>query len=166
MMRKAVFLDRDGVVNDNSVSYYVFRDSDFVFNQDIISVLRMLKEWGYMIFIISNQGGISKGLYSIEETDRLHKSMREKLENEGVKIDEIYYCPHHDQVENCLCRKPESLMIEKLIARFNISKRDSFMIGDSERDVLAGNKAGVRSFLVKSNKSILDVCKRIYEGKN
>ena len=164
-MNKAVFLDRDGVVNDNSKSYYVYKPADFVINVGFIKAITFLKENKYLVFIISKQGGISKGIYEKIDTDFVHGKLIDFLEKNDLSIDEIYYCPHHNDIENCFCRKPDSLMIEKLIARFDIDKNESFLIGDSERDIVAGEKAGIRSFLIEPNTGILRLCKSIISDK-
>jgi D-glycero-D-manno-heptose 1,7-bisphosphate phosphatase len=83
------------------------------------------------------------------------------LEGEGVHLDEIYYCPHHHMVENCLCRKPMPLMIQKALARFGIDPASSWMIGDTQRDVEAGEAAGLRSILIESNSDLREVLEKI-----
>jgi D-glycero-D-manno-heptose 1,7-bisphosphate phosphatase len=83
------------------------------------------------------------------------------LSGHGISFLEIYYCPHHSEIENCLCRKPESLLFEKAIARFNIDTGQSWMIGDSERDIIAAEKAGLKSILIRSNEDIRKYIDRI-----
>ncbi len=119
-MNKAVFIDRDGVINNDEGCYYIFKPFDFKLNDGIIENICALKKAGFIIVIISNQGGIGKGLYKKADTDALHNILKEKIKKTGCQIDEIYYCPHHLDIENCLCRKPESLLLEKSIARFDI----------------------------------------------
>ena len=88
--------------------------------------------------------------------------MRSLLEQDGVVIDEIYYCPHHSDNEACLCRKPLPLMIEKALARYNIDPQQSWFIGDSERDVEAGKAAGVGTILINPNSNLSQVLDRIH----
>ncbi len=150
-MQKAIFLDRDGVINDPKDNYYVWKKEDFYFNEHIVKPLKKYQENGYIIIVISNQGGISKGEYKKEDTNKLHNYMCDIFEKHRLKITEIYYCPHHDSIEKCLCRKPDSLMLEKAIARFNIDAEKSIFIGDSERDIEAAEKVGVKGILIKKN---------------
>jgi len=83
------------------------------------------------------------------------------LKQEGIEILEVYYCPHHSDNEACLCRKPHPLMIEKGLARFDIDRSQSYMIGDSERDIIAGNEAGLHTILIESNSDLRQVLGKI-----
>jgi D-glycero-D-manno-heptose 1,7-bisphosphate phosphatase len=159
-MKKAVFLDRDGVINNGDL-YYTYKKEDFVFNDDVFTSLRLLEKHNYLLIIITNQGGIAKGIYSKNDVDILHQHMLNEFKNEQINITEVYYCPHHDSIENCICRKPNSGNIEKAIARFNIDRKQSFLIGDSQRDIEAGTKAGLTCFKIDKNESIRDVCDTI-----
>ena len=89
--------------------------------------------------------------------EQLHSHLRFLLEQSGVQLDEIYYCPHHSDLEACLCRKPLPLMIEKAMARFHIDPSSSWMIGDSQRDMEAGRAAGLRTILIESNSDLRSV---------
>jgi len=160
MKTKAVFLDRDGVINNGDL-YYTFQIKDFIFNDGVIEALQLLNKHNYLLIIITNQGGISKGEYSKSDVDILHNYMLSELQTQNINIAEVYYCPHHDSLENCICRKPNSGNIEKAIARFNIDPSKSFLIGDGERDILAGNKAGLQSFKINKNENIVNICKEI-----
>ncbi len=151
MTNKAVFLDRDGVINNPGSNYYVWKKEDFKFNNNIINSLLEYQKAAYLLIIISNQGGISKKLYSKNDVNKLHEFMTEKFFEKGIIISEIYYCPHHSDIENCICRKPDSGMLEKAMARFNISAENSFLIGDSQRDIQAAEKAGIKGILITKN---------------
>ncbi len=131
-MKKAIFLDRDGCINNNCDHYYIWRKEELMLNPGVAETLAELQARGYMLIVITNQGGISKGEYSTEDVELLHDHLRSMLEAKGVHLDEIYYCPHHHMVENCLCRKPMPLMIEKALARFGIDPASSWMIGDAQ----------------------------------
>ncbi len=159
MNRKAVFLDRDGVINNNSIHYYIFRPEHWEFNSDIISALQILQNKGFDLFIFTNQGGISKGIYGLDEVNKLHRFVQSTLASHGIRIVDIAICPHHDEVENCLCRKPKSLLLERLIARYKIDPKRSFVLGDSERDILAANNLGIKSYRIMSNSSTLAICR-------
>jgi D-glycero-D-manno-heptose 1,7-bisphosphate phosphatase len=154
-MKRAVFLDRDGVINSDKDLYYVTRTEDFRINPGVVEFLSELHSMGYLIIIITNQGGISKGLYSLDTIDEIHALMRSELEKKNVHITEIYFCPHHPDFGNCICRKPDSLLIEKALARFGIDPEHSFFIGDREGDMEAAKKAGIKAIKVDSNENLL-----------
>jgi D-glycero-D-manno-heptose 1,7-bisphosphate phosphatase len=164
-MNKAVFIDRDGVVNSDEGLYYIHKKEDFKLNEGIVQNISFLKKAGFLVIIISNQGGIGKGLYSIEDTETLHTILLSEVKSFGFGIDEIYYCPHHPESGNCLCRKPDSLLIEKALARFNIDPKKSYLIGDSKRDIEAAEKVGVKGILVPKNKNIKETCAQIIQNK-
>jgi D-glycero-D-manno-heptose 1,7-bisphosphate phosphatase len=160
-MIKAVFLDRDGVINDNEVPYYITRPEEFVLNKGIIEALKALLDNDFQLIIISNQSGISKKIYSKEDCDRVHEKLIDMMSVYGITFEEIYYCPHHPEFENCLCRKPQPLMFEKAIARFDIDPEKSWMIGDSEKDIIGAKNAGLKSILISSNEDIRKYINRI-----
>lgn len=160
MMRKALFLDRDGVLNRERGSY-TFQPADFELLPDVVAALKKAKSKGYMLIVISNQGGIAKGIYSKKEVETLHESMKVHLRDAGVEIDEIYYCPHHPEHGKCLCRKPQPLMLQKALARFGIDASRSWMIGDGQRDVEAASAAGVKGIKIESNSGILEICENL-----
>jgi D-glycero-D-manno-heptose 1,7-bisphosphate phosphatase len=155
-MKKALFLDRDGVLNRER-GYYTYTVEDFEVLPDVADALKLAREKGYLLIIISNQGGIAKGIFNQDRVKQLHGLMVEKLATSGIHFDEIYYCRHHNEVGKCLCRKPHSLMLEKAIARFDIDASQSVMIGDSQRDMDAAAKAGVKGFLIEPNSGILQI---------
>ena len=161
---KAVFIDRDGVINSDEGHYYIFKPEDFKLNDGIIENICLLKNAGFLIVVISNQGGIGKGLYSKSETDVLHGLLETELLKQGCVLDAVYYCPHHTDTGMCLCRKPSSLLFEKAIARFGIDVNNSFMIGDSPRDIEAAQKVGVKGFLVNKNSNISETCEMIIDN--
>lgn len=149
-MRKVAFLDRDGVINKDRRDY-TWRLDDFELLPNVVEGCKRLHELGFEIIIITNQGGIAKGLYSHQEVDLLHQHLLSILKNEGVSVLEIYYCPHHTDFGKCLCRKPGSLLVEKAIARFEIDRNASFFIGDMERDIMAAVGGGVKGHIVDTN---------------
>lgn len=154
-MNKAIFLDRDGIINVE-IGDYIKRFEDFTLIPHLGEALSILKSKGYIFVVITNQGGLAKNLYSTEELDKMHDYLVEEMRKFEVKFEEIYYCPHHpDYNGKCLCRKPGSQMIEKAIARFNIDPSQSYFIGDKQRDVDAGAAVGVKGILVESNPDLL-----------
>lgn len=155
-MKKALFLDRDGVLNRERGDY-TFLEEDFELLSDVVNTLKIAKQKDYLLIVISNQGGIAKGIFSQPQVELLHKIMSDKLALQGIQFDEIYFCPHHNQIGKCLCRKPNSLMLEKAIARFNIDASKSVFIGDSKRDIEAAEHVGVRGILIEANSGIQNI---------
>ncbi len=161
-MNKAVFIDRDGVINSDEGHYYVYRVEDFVFNPHVKDSLAALKQNGYLLIMITNQGGVAKGEYTEEDIQKVHQFMQNKLMESKANFDAIYYCPHHDSVATCDCRKPKPGMILQAIKDFDIDPKQSFLIGDSKRDIEAGNAAGLKQcFQVPKNTSIYHITKQI-----
>ncbi len=160
-MNKAIFLDRDGVINSDLGHYYVYKLEDLKINVGIVESLKKLQDAGFMLIIISNQGGIAKGEYSKMDTDLFHSKLLSIFSQNNVFIHEIYYCPHHSNIEKCICRKPDSQMIEKAAARFKIDLKKSFFIGDSERDIKAAKKIKLNALKIDSNENISDICMKI-----
>lgn len=154
---KAVFLDRDGVLN-KELGDYVCRTEDFQVLEHNFKPLKELQDRGYLLVIVTNQGGIAKGWYSEETLGQMHSKLLNAYASHGIHISDIYYCRHHPQYNGkCLCRKPGSLMLEKAIARFNVDASKSYFIGDNERDMLAGEGAGLTGILIKSDQPIGEV---------
>ena len=153
-MTKAIFLDRDGVIVNNRDHYYIWKQDQLQYLDSVIDNLQYLSRLGYQLYIVSNQGGISKGLYTKDDILKLHESMVYFFRKNQVEIADIAFCPHHNEIEKCLCRKPESLMIEKLIAKHRISKSDSYFIGDSETDMIAAQHAGIRGIRITANENM------------
>ncbi len=160
-MRKVLFLDRDGVINSDVGHYYIYKCKDFKLNDGIIEAMQLAVSNGFDLIFITNQGGIAKGEYSKTDVEKVHNYLLELLKDHKIDPLAIYYCPHHNKIENCLCRKPGGLNIEKALARFHISKEKSFMIGDNQKDVDAAFNAGVKGFLIQSNENILPLVKEL-----
>jgi len=159
-LNKAVFLDRDGVINIER-GEHTFRIAEFEFVDEIFESLKILQQKGYLLIIITNQSGIAKGLYNFEDLKIVHNYMLEKFSEHGVQITDIYFCPHFTELGKCICRKPDSLMLEKAIARYQINPSASYFIGDKKRDIDAGEKCSVPVFLIEPNTSILKICEKI-----
>lgn len=147
---KALFLDRDGVVNKERGDY-TWTIDHFEFTRNLFPFLRSIRKSGYEIIIVTNQGGIDKGLYTKSDVEKLHTWMTEKLKDEEIDILDIYYCPHHSDFQKCLCRKPAPLLFEKALATYNIEGKNSFMIGDSQRDIEGASTAEIAGFKIDSN---------------
>jgi D-glycero-D-manno-heptose 1,7-bisphosphate phosphatase len=156
-MNKAVFLDRDGVINRKGSGYYIFREEDFFFNKGVTDALKYFISKDYLLIIITNQGGIARGIFSVSHLEKLHDSMRQQLRDFDIEITDIYYCPHHPDISKCLCRKPGTLLFEQATAKYNIDPKASFMIGDSEIDVQAADKMSIKGILIPTNGNMMDL---------
>lgn len=154
MKHKAVFFDRDGVLN-HEIGNYVCNKDDFKLLDDSVSCIKYAKSQGFKVIVITNQGGIDKGLYTEKDLEGFHQILQNACLQNGTIIDDFYYCRHHPTVGNCLCRKPDSIMIEKAIAKHQIDKNQCFMIGDTARDIEAATKAGIKSILIQPNQAKL-----------
>ncbi|RLD27687.1 MAG: hypothetical protein DRI54_00650 [Bacteroidetes bacterium] len=160
MKNKAVFLDRDGVLNKER-GEYTYESQDFEWVPDSIEALKILSKNDFLLIIISNQGGISKKLYGKEDVLNIEKSITVPLKKAGIEILDSFYCPHHSAIEKCLCRKPKSLLLERAMAKHNIDPGRSFFIGDSTRDMVAGQRIGIKGILMQKNESLLLAVKDI-----
>lgn len=154
-MNKVIFLDRDGVVNKER-GEYTWRVEDFIINDGLAEFISHFQQKGFFIIIVSNQGGIGKGVYTHHDVTKAHSYLQEELRKKGITLTDIYYCPHHPNTGKCLCRKPEPIMLEKAIARYDVDVTESIFIGDSKRDVEAGSLVGLHTFLIKPNENLMD----------
>lgn len=154
-MTKAVFLDRDGVIIKER-GEYTYRLKDVEMIDGIVEFLKEIKKRNFKIIVITNQGGIAKGLFGYQEVYEVHKLIKSFLEGEGAKIDDIFFCPHHDKFCKCLCRKPGTLLIEKAMAIYKIDAALSFFVGDRERDMEAAISAGVYPVKIESNENLMN----------
>ena len=155
MSRRAAFIDRDGVLNEERA--FVHRIEDFVFLPGAIEALRALERAGYRRVVVTNQSGIARGLYTEADYQRLTDQVRERLRGEGVTLDAIEYCPHLADAplaqyrRACECRKPAPGMLLKAIRALDLDPAGSFLVGDRLTDVQAGRAAGIgRCFLVRT----------------
>ena len=147
MKPNIVFLDRDGIINVRLVDDYVKSWKEFKFLPNVFDSIKLLNKNGFEVIVISNQGGISKGLFSFEELMKIDKKMCQEIVKNSGRILKSFYCPHQD-IDKCSCRKPNSGLLFQAKKEFDIDLKKSWMIGDSERDVLAGKGAGCRNILV------------------
>ena len=145
---KTIFLDRDGVINQNPPNKgYVRKWEEFTFIPNSRKAIRELTESGYRIIVITNQAGIGRGLYSEEDVRDIHSRMIAEIEKTGGRIDAVYYCPHHPDA-GCECRKPKPGMLMRAAREHNIDLSTAYFIGDFPTDIEAGQRAGVTTFLV------------------
>ncbi|MCR1897935.1 HAD family hydrolase [Irregularibacter muris] len=139
-MLKALFLDRDGVINDNKK--HVNQPQDLIIYQEAKEALSLAYQSGFILFVVTNQGGIERGYFKPEDLERIHQRLKQEL-FPYCKIEEIVYCP--DFNKDSPCRKPNPGMIVDLLNRYPIDSRESWMIGDRNTDILAGKMAGCKT---------------------
>ncbi len=145
-MNKAAFLDRDGVINQKAPvdGGYITRWEDVKVLPGVAEAIALLHRAGFHVIVVSNQRCVAKGLLTAAELDSMHRRMCEKLGTLGASIDAVYYCPH-DEEPPCGCRKPQPGMLFAAATEHKIDLPSSWMIGDSEKDIEAGKKAGCRT---------------------
>jgi D-glycero-D-manno-heptose 1,7-bisphosphate phosphatase len=161
-MNKAIFLDRDGVINEE-IGEYITRAVDFNVLPHAIEGIKKFNDAGWQVVIITNQGGIAKGLYTAAEVDKMHRLMQQQLAGVNARVDLIYYCPHHPDYGKCLCRKPDSLLVQKALARLRIMPNHAAFIGDKPRDVEAAIGAAVQGYLIEPNENWLPLADEIIQ---
>lgn len=159
-MHKAVFLDRDGVINYERGEYN-YKPEHILFNKGIIESLQYLSRKGYVFIVISNQGGIGKGLYSNDNVVNVNNIISNFLSENNIKILDFFYCPHHSSQTKCICGKPDSLLLEKAMAVYDINPDESYFIGDADRDMEAALKAGVTPVKIEPNDDLMNYIKLI-----
>jgi D-glycero-D-manno-heptose 1,7-bisphosphate phosphatase len=141
-MNRALFLDRDGVVNVDKGHVYLRKQ--FEFTQGIFDLCKKYAGEGYLIIIVTNQAGIAKGIYTEKNFKDLTKWMVRQFRKKGIIITKVYHCPHHPDVNGiCDCRKPAPGMILQAIRDFDLSVSECILIGDKETDLEAGRRAGI-----------------------
>lgn len=155
MVVKAVFLDRDGVINvDNG---YISKKKDFIFHKNVFKSLAELQEAGYILIVITNQSGIGRGFFSEEDYNNVTHYMLEELKIRGIFIKNVYHCPHRPE-DKCDCRKPNTKMIEKATAFHNINLESSILLGDKASDMQAGKKIGINKCYLIGKKDTSVIC--------
>ena len=159
--KKIIFLDRDGVINKKPLKAdYVKSWEEFEFLPGAIEAIRILNSKGYKVFIITNQSGIARKKLSKKDLADIHKKMKKELKKYGAKIDKIYYCPHGWD-EGCLCRKPKPGLLLQAGRENFTDLTKSIFIGDDQRDAEAGEKAGCKTILVNTKKTLLQIASHL-----
>jgi D-glycero-D-manno-heptose 1,7-bisphosphate phosphatase len=155
---KAIFLDRDGVISKNT--HDIDRPEKFVLLDGAAEAIKKLNGSGFLVIVATNQPVIAKGLCTFETMEEIHEKMRRLLKEKGAHVDAIYMCPHHPEKGFpgevpelkmiCDCRKPKPGLLLRAMKEHNIDPKESWMVGDSKIDVVAGQAAGVRTILLTS----------------
>lgn len=154
--QKAIFLDRDGTINVKKG--LVYEENQFELEKNAADAIRLINQSGYLAIVITNQPVVARGLCGIDDVNNIHMKMETLLGMEGAYLDDILFCPHHPDKgypeENpvykisCHCRKPDTGLIEECVKRYNISLRDSWVVGDTTIDIQTGVNAGTKTALV------------------
>jgi D-glycero-D-manno-heptose 1,7-bisphosphate phosphatase len=150
-MNRAIFLDRDGTINQDRG--YIYKPEEFIFEDRAIEAISLLNQAGFIVIVVSNQAGIAHGHFSEQAVDDLHQWLSGQLALHGARIDAFYYCPHHPDGQSpyrkqCNCRKPAPGMLLQAAADFSIDLASSWMVGDHQSDMAAGIAAGVTPVFV------------------
>lgn len=173
-MKRAVFLDRDGVINRKAPEgEYVTRWDNFELLPGVAEAISSVNRAGWSVIVVTNQRCIAKGLVTAEEVEAIHRRMREQLAKMGARVDGVYYCPH-DREPACSCRKPEPGLLLAAARDFAIDLQASWVVGDSETDVEAGRRAGCRTVRIMADtghpnrgdvvaRSLFEACQALLE---
>ncbi len=138
--RKALFLDRDGIINIDHG--YVSTIDDFEFSEGIFGFLEYFRDAGYLLFIVTNQSGIGRGYYKESDFHKLTEWMISEFEREHITIEKVFYCPHTPDAM-CHCRKPDTGMILQALSEYPLDLKHSWMIGDKSSDIALANNSGI-----------------------
>ncbi|MBQ0067933.1 MAG: HAD family hydrolase [Phascolarctobacterium sp.] len=161
---KAILFDRDGTLNVDVD--YLYRQEDFCWMPEAVNALLWLKQKGYELYVVTNQSGIARGYYTLEDMQRLHKYMNDELKKYGTEIKKFYFCPHlkdgkiKEFAVDCSCRKPKPGMILQCLQENNLLAENCVVIGDKQRDLGSAEQAGVKGYLYQGG-SLLEFVKKI-----
>ncbi|MBI5211554.1 MAG: D-glycero-beta-D-manno-heptose 1,7-bisphosphate 7-phosphatase [Elusimicrobia bacterium] len=152
-VRRAVFLDRDGVIVEDV--HYVRSIEAMRVLPGAAEAIHRLNKAGLKVVVVSNQSGVGRGYLSLRTLANMHRALRARLAARGAKLDAIYFCPHAPAKKGeagCGCRKPATAMVERAVRRWGLSLADSFLVGDSTTDIQTARNAGCRAVLVRTGK--------------
>ncbi|MDZ7361902.1 MAG: D-glycero-beta-D-manno-heptose 1,7-bisphosphate 7-phosphatase [candidate division KSB1 bacterium] len=154
MLNRAVFLDRDGTINEEI--NYLSRPEQLRLLDGAAEAIRLLNQAGFKVVIVTNQAGVARGYFSEETVQEIHRALENLLGENGAHVDAVYYCPHHPDAghgvykTDCQCRKPRPGMLEKAAAELGLDLRQAFVIGDKISDLQAGRAVGCQNILVRT----------------
>lgn len=156
-MHRAVFLDRDGVINEVLTDRvkFVNRTEQLYFLPGVPEAIRRLNQTFDYVFVVTNQGGVGLGFMKETQLQAIHKDMIKLLRKEGAVIQEVVYCPHKPK-SGCGCRKPNSKLIENLADKYDVDLTFSYMVGDTDTDIIAGKKAGTKTVFIGKSEPLAD----------
>jgi histidinol-phosphate phosphatase family protein len=161
----SVILDRDGVLNERPPkAQYVRSPEEFTWLPGAKAALRLFRDAGYLVIVVSNQAGIGRGAMTEADVTRVHERMKAEATAEGGRIDAVYYCPH-DWDEGCDCRKPKPGMLFSAQRDFDLDLTRTPFIGDDERDEEAAEAAGCPALLVSEQAQLLDLARRLVRDR-
>jgi histidinol-phosphate phosphatase family protein len=149
-VRRAVFLDRDGVISENRENY-VTTWEEFAFLPDVFEPLQRLAESPFAVVVISNQSAVGRGLLTLDDLKQIHRRMKEEIEHHGGRIDTIEYCPHRPE-DSCECRKPLPGMLLSAARDLELVLSESYVVGDAQTDVEAAINAGCAAVMVRTGR--------------
>ena len=155
MKNKAVFLDRDGVINEKR-NDHVKNIDEFKIFSGVGDAIKLLRDKGYLVIIITNQSAIGRKIISEKTLDEIHTELKNYLNQHDTYVDSIYYCPHTPE-ENCNCRKPKPGLLIKATSDFDIDLEKSYFIGDSESDLNAAKEARCKGILLENDQTLLEI---------
>ena len=158
MAHRAVFFDRDGVLNIDKA--YLYKIDELEWIEGALEAITYLTQSGYLVFVVTNQSGIARGYYTVGEMEKLHQYMSDTVSNRGGKIEKFYYGSVAEYAVDCDCRKPKPGLILQAMAEYDIDPDKSFLIGDKRRDVEAAEAAGIKGYLFEKG-NLLDFIKLI-----
>jgi len=162
-MLPAIFLDRDGVINQERKDY-VKKLDEFIILDKTSDAINIIKNHGFLVIIITNQSPINRKLLSVETLNKIHEKLQSYLERYDTSFDGVYFCPHTPS-ENCECRKPKPGLILQAVIDFQIDLSESYMIGNSETDIHAAKNAGCKGILLKKDQTLLEVVIDLFESE-
>jgi len=154
--KKAVFLDRDGVINKEVG--FLHKIDDFVFIEGVFEACRYFQSIGYIIIVITNQSGIARGFYSEHNFQALNDWMLKQFAEKNITILDVFFCPHGPE-SNCSCRKPMPGMLLEARDKFNINMVKSWMIGDKETDIKAAKSGGIQNTILLNSGHVINADK-------
>ncbi len=149
---KLIILDRDGVINHDRDDYVKSAD-EYIPIEGSISAIARLNKAGFTVVVATNQAGLARGKFELEDLEAMHAKLTRLVEEGGGEIGAIFYCPHHPD-DNCKCRKPKPGMLDAIEAEFNTSVESSYFVGDSLRDLQAAVQKGCKPLLVKTGNGV------------
>tara|TARA_B110000116_G_scaffold270167_1_gene287615 strand:+ start:993 stop:1493 length:501 start_codon:yes stop_codon:yes gene_type:complete len=157
--KKAVFLDRDGVINENRIDY-VKNTNELKIFDFVGSAITELKSMGFLVVVVTNQSAINRGLTTEKLVNEIHDEIQKYLKNYETVIDGFYFCPHKPN-EKCNCRKPKPGLLEKAILEIGIEPNKSWMIGDNDSDITAGIEVGCQTIKLDNNFNLKNAVEQI-----